>query len=142
MNDGTEGTPNHHCLGAVCYGDWPKLGVDKHGVYITTNELPFFEFGPFPVAQIYALSKSQMVAGAVDVRMVHFNTNDYLLEGHPGFSIQAATTPVARYADDQNGTEYLLSSVRRSTRSSKAHISPGCRRPPPSNLGNHEHELA
>ncbi|HUF00238.1 MAG TPA: hypothetical protein VMN99_13350, partial [Anaerolineales bacterium] len=60
MNDGTEGTPDHNCAGGPCFADFPHLGVDKNGVYITTNEFPLFAAG-FTGAQVYAISKNALV---------------------------------------------------------------------------------
>ena len=43
QNDGSEGTPNHGCTldgttPGPCFQDYPHIGADKYGVYITTNE--------------------------------------------------------------------------------------------------------
>jgi len=44
QDDGTQGTPNHKCQGlpptglGPCLGDYPHLGADANGFYITTNE--------------------------------------------------------------------------------------------------------
>ena len=67
-NDGTDGTPNHNCDGGFCFGDYPQLGFDANGVYITTNE--FDLFGPnFHGAQLYALSKIDLLFGKASPRM-------------------------------------------------------------------------
>ena len=62
MNNGTEGTPNHHCSSGFCFGDYPQLGFDANGMYVTTNEFDFFN-GEFHGAQLYAFSKADLVAG-------------------------------------------------------------------------------
>ena len=41
-NNGMDGTPDHKCSGGFCFGDYPQLGLDANGVYITTNEFAFF----------------------------------------------------------------------------------------------------
>jgi len=48
-NDGTNNQPNHGCTdpGAAnglgpCFGDYPHIGADANGFYITTNEYSFF----------------------------------------------------------------------------------------------------
>ena len=41
-NNGMNGTPDHKCTLGYCYGDYPQLGLDANGVYITTNEFSFF----------------------------------------------------------------------------------------------------
>ena len=40
QNDGTEGTPDHHCAGGPCFGDYPKLGRRPHGIYLTAMSIP------------------------------------------------------------------------------------------------------
>src|SRR4051794_17247755 len=42
-DDGTNGTPKH--ANCPCLGDYPHIGVDAHGFYVTTNEYPFFADG-------------------------------------------------------------------------------------------------
>jgi hypothetical protein len=104
-NDGTQGQPNHHCSGGPCIGDYPHIGADANGFYITTNEYEFF--GPeFKSANIYALSKSQLAAGKKTVNLQQFDTEG-LDSGNPGFTIWPAISPAGIYADD---TEYFLSS--------------------------------
>src|SRR2546423_1981925 len=39
QDDGTQGTPRH--AGCPCLGDYPHIGADASGVYLTTNEFPF-----------------------------------------------------------------------------------------------------
>jgi len=39
QNDGSEGTPIH--AACPCLGDYPHIGADAHGIYLTTNEFPF-----------------------------------------------------------------------------------------------------
>jgi hypothetical protein len=115
QNDGTDGTPNHHCPGGACLGDYPHIGADANGIYLTTNEFPFFA-GGFTGAQIIAISKAGLVSGG-PATYVEFNTADapYLLDlGDdglaPGFTVWPATSPAGIYATQRNGTEYLLSS--------------------------------
>ena len=61
-NNGANGTPDHGCPEAACFGDYPQIGMDANGFYITTNEFEFFGDG-FNGAQLYALSKDDLVAG-------------------------------------------------------------------------------
>ncbi|GAA4027864.1 hypothetical protein [Actimicrobium antarcticum] len=107
QNDGTEGTPSHpNC---PCLGDYPHIGADAHGIYLTTNEFPFS--GGFNSAQIYALPKAALVAGSSTVQVVQLDTADYLLDGNPGFTVWPAVSPAGDVENDNRGTEYLLSSV-------------------------------
>jgi hypothetical protein len=63
-DDGSNGSPVHpHC---PCIGDYPHIGVDANGFYLTTNEYSFF--GPeFNSAQVYAFSKRALARGDADV---------------------------------------------------------------------------
>ena len=119
QDDGTQGTPNHHCSTGpfritpptnpfACIGDYPHIGADANGFYITTNEYSLF--GPeFKAAQIYAFSKSALASGAASVAVTQFDTIG-AVNGNPGFTVWPATTPGDQYANDRGGTEYFLSS--------------------------------
>lgn len=57
--------------GCPCLPDFPQFGIDQFNVYISTNE--FSISGPtFNGAQVYAVSKSQLVALASSVNYVQF----------------------------------------------------------------------
>ena len=44
-----------------CFQDYPHIGADANGVYVTTNEYDLF--GPsYSAAQIFAFSKAQLAA--------------------------------------------------------------------------------
>ena len=98
-DDGTHGTPAH--AGCPCLGDQPLLGVDQNNVYISTNE--FSILGPqFNGAQIYALSKSQLIASS-KVHFVHFD--NLTIGGTLATSVQPAIV-----TDSANG-EYFMNSL-------------------------------
>jgi hypothetical protein len=112
QDDGTLGTPSH--TGCPCIGDYPHLGADKYGFYVTTNEYPFSDdpgvFGNnFNGAQVYAFSKAALAAGAATVSVVNFE-NLVLSDGTPGFTVWPAQVPDNHYTTRANGTEYFLSS--------------------------------
>jgi hypothetical protein len=108
QDDGTQGTPNHHCSLGPCIGDYPHIGADKHGIYITTNEYSLN--GPeFKAAQIYAFSKTALASGAANVAVTQLDTTG-LDAGNPGFTVWPAESPGNQYANGQGGTEYFLSS--------------------------------
>ncbi len=109
QDDGTQGTPNHDCAGGPCLGDFPHIGADRNGFYITTNEYPFFADG-FHAAQVYALSKSALASGAATVSVTQIDTIG-AVGANPGFTVWPATTPAGGYADDLGGTECFLSSM-------------------------------
>ncbi|MGI9025636.1 MAG: hypothetical protein ACR2GP_08625 [Burkholderiaceae bacterium] len=107
QDDGTQGTPVH--ADCPCLGDYPHIGADAHGIYLTTNEFPFA--GGFNGAQIYALSKRDLVRGAVNVTLVQIDTSDHLLDGNPGFTVWPAVSPRGDFETANRGTEYFLSSL-------------------------------
>jgi hypothetical protein len=109
QNDGTDGTPNHRCSLGPCFGDFPHIGADRNGIFITTNEYSLF--GPeFTSAQIYALSKSKLAAGSPTVTLYHFD--GLAIGGGPGFTVWPAISPAAsEYDTRRGGTEYFLSSM-------------------------------
>jgi len=118
QNDGTQGTPDHNCVmrsgttfvHGPCLGDYPHIGADANGIYLTTNEFDLATNpGFFRGAQIYALSKSALVAGAASLNVFLANTGDPAYPG-PGFTVWPATSPGTAYDSSANGTEYLLSS--------------------------------
>jgi hypothetical protein len=113
QNDGTDGTPNHGCTTdgttpGPCFQDYPHIGADRWGVYISTNEYDLF--GPkFNAAQVFAFSKAQLAAHPASIAMTLVpNLN---VEGSPGFTVWPATSPAGQYASDANGTEYFLSTI-------------------------------
>ncbi|HZD78210.1 MAG TPA: hypothetical protein VE218_14470, partial [Acidobacteriaceae bacterium] len=113
QDDGTQGTPNHHCPGGPCLGDYPHIGTDSNGIYLTTNQFALFDGGGFIGAQIYAISKQALIASAPSINVVQYNTADPstpTASGLPGFTVwpaQSAGPSPAAFA----GTEYFLSSL-------------------------------
>jgi len=97
-------------------GDYPHIGADANGFYITTNAYPWHENG-FSGAQIYALSKAQLAAGAAVVNMQHIDTSGMVNapsdagSTQPGFTLWPSQSPApSQFATANNGTEYFLSS--------------------------------
>jgi hypothetical protein len=102
-DDGTSGTPVH--VGCPCFGDQPLLGIDSENIYISTNE--FSILGPQANgAQIYAVSKRDLIKGAARVHFVHFQ--DLTIAGNIAFSIQPAITQPGNGSED---AEYFLASL-------------------------------
>src|SRR5205814_9507567 len=71
----------------------------------------------FSGAQIYALSKAQLAAGASSVNVVHFDTSGAVNapsdagSTQPGFTVWPAQSPgTSQFNLANNGTEYFLSS--------------------------------
>jgi hypothetical protein len=98
-----------------CLGDYPHIGADANGFYVTTNSYPWATNG-FNGAQIYAFSKAQLAAGAASVNMVHIDTFGLVNapseagSTQPGFTVWAAQSPPNQFNASAGGTEYFLSS--------------------------------
>jgi hypothetical protein len=106
QNNGTEGTPDHHCTNGFCLGDYPHIGADANAIFLTTNE--FAVVGPgFFGAQLYAVSKRALAAGSSNVNVVLF---DHASDLAPAFTVWPATSPAGQNAADNGGTEFFLSS--------------------------------
>jgi hypothetical protein len=88
--------------GCPCLPDQPLLGIDQFNLYISTNEFSFF--APiFNGAQVYAISKSQLVSLSHHVNIVHFDKLTFA--DNPVASLQPAIT--VGKAD----AEYLANSI-------------------------------
>jgi hypothetical protein len=119
QDDGTEGTPDHHCAPYptdftptnpnACIGDYPHIGADASGFYVTTNEYPLFPPTGFHGAQIYAFSKAALAANASTLAVTQFDTAG-ADGGNPGFTIWPAISPGTQFETGAGGTEYFLSS--------------------------------
>ncbi len=97
-------------------GDYPHIGADANGFYITTNAYPWCCNG-FAGAQIYAFSKAQLAAGASTVTMVHLDTSGMVNAPsdagptQPGFTVWPAQSPgTGSFNTNAGGTEFFLSS--------------------------------
>jgi hypothetical protein len=112
-NDGSNPDPSNAC---PCLGDYPHIGADANGFYVTTNAYPWLGNG-FDGAQIYAFSKAQLAAGAANVNMVHIDTFGMVNapsdagSTQPGFTVWPAQSPgTTSFNLNAKGTEYFLSS--------------------------------
>ncbi len=105
-NDGTDGTPNHPSC--PCFPDQPLLGANQHAIFISANE--FGLNGGFNGAQVYALDKAALAAGAGTINMQLFSPGA-LAEGI-SYSVYPAITPVGATPESAlNGTEFFLSTL-------------------------------
>jgi hypothetical protein len=112
-NDGSNPSPANAC---PCLGDYPHIGADANGFYVTTNAYPWNGSG-FDGAQIYAFSKAQLASGASSVNLVHLDTFGAVNvrsdagSTQPGFTVWPAQSPGTNSFDaNAGGTEYFLSS--------------------------------
>jgi hypothetical protein len=112
-NDGTPGNTGGPC---PCLGDYPHIGADANGIYITTNAYPWGP-GDFDGAQIYAISKAALASGAASVAVQHIDTTGMVnatspvAQTEPGFTVWPAQSPgTTSFDTNAGGTEYFLSS--------------------------------
>jgi hypothetical protein len=112
-NDGSNPDASNAC---PCLGDYPHIGADANGFYVTTNSYTWAGHG-FDGAQIYALSKAQLAAGSSSVNVVHIDTFGMVNQPsdagatQPGFTVWPAQSPgTSSFDQSQGGTEYFLSS--------------------------------
>ena len=112
-NDGTNAGAVNPC---PCLGDYPHIGADANGFFVTTNSYPWATNG-FDGAQIYAFSKAQLAAGAASVTMQHIDTFGAVNQPsdagstQPGFTLWPAQSPgTVSFDSNAGGTEYFLSS--------------------------------
>lgn len=101
--------------GIDCVGDFPHIGADQHGIYVTTNQMGF-PTSTFEGANVYAFSKQQFLALPPSVTMTLFQTKNAVdingdnVPDQSGNTLWPATTPDNQYESDAGGTEYFLSS--------------------------------
>lgn len=130
QDDGTAGTPKHNCSPSptppaeqapplptnptACLGDYPHIGSNVDGIYITTNEYSLFG-NEFHGAQVYAYSKTGLESGS-NTTPVQFNTQGKDTFGFAlnGFTLWPSVTPSANGSGAGDaaagGTEWFLSS--------------------------------
>jgi hypothetical protein len=94
-------------LSANNFGDYPQIGADAEGLYITTNSYPTFEDG-FSGAQLYAMSK-RGIAAATDPDLTVTKVDLPVGAGGVPFTLRPTTSP-GSYAHENGGTEHLLAS--------------------------------
>jgi hypothetical protein len=96
--------PNTSC---PCVPDYPQIGSDQYGFYISANEYNTSEL-EFVDATILAMSKTALASGTVSPA-----TYKFTIQGAGGyeFAIQPATTPPgASHFLANGGVEYFVSS--------------------------------
>ncbi len=98
-----------------CLGDYPHIGIDAGGLYITTNNFPLSgNHSPsnatgFNGAWVYALDKAGLVAGRTHVNVVAMAATDPT--GVTSYTLAPALPAGSAYPATQHGTEYFLSST-------------------------------
>lgn len=102
--------------GCPCFGDYPQLGADANGFYLSTDEFSIYKSN-YNGSQIYAMSKAGLAAaanGAATPPVAHLTS---LPSPFPGESVgdtyvvsPAVTPPGGSYDLSNNGTEYFTMS--------------------------------
>src|SRR4051812_22309296 len=93
-HDGSNPAASNAC---PCLGDYPHIGADANGFYVTTNAYPWNGNG-FAGAQIYAMSKRALAAGGT-VAVTHIDTFGAVgvpsveTAAQPGFTVWPAQSP-------------------------------------------------
>ena len=107
-------TTDQSDAGCPCFGDYPMLGVDANGIYLTTNEFPIYKSG-FNGVQLYAMSKQGLVAAtdgtASAPTVVHFGAlaSPFPAEGvGETYHLSPALTPSDGSYDTANGGTELF----------------------------------
>ena len=125
QNDGTQGTPNHHCDGdptlppdvtnpSACIGDYPHLGADRerhlhHHQRVRLLRRRLARRAAYTGSQIYAISKKDLVAGVATPTMATFNAPK--LGPFRSFTVWPAIAPAGQDSTANGGTEFFLSST-------------------------------
>lgn len=105
-NNGQNGTPNHNCAQDACFGDYPQIGLDAEGFYLTTNEFEFFG-DKFNGAQVYAFSKDDLAAGTAKPTMQMFENVKTKTYQDVAYTLQPVNALPADFASRNNGTMYF-----------------------------------
>ncbi len=90
-----------------CIADYPQIGSDQYGFFVSVNEYDTF-YNQFVDAGILAISKSSLAAGSLAPTMESFSIP---FQSGYEFAIQPATTPPGAVSFLANGGgEYFVSS--------------------------------
>jgi hypothetical protein len=120
QNDGTRGTPDHGCPTPqpedvppdatnprAEIGDYPHLGMDENGIYLTTNGYCFFS-AQYNGAQLYAIGFEQLKGPSLPTSIKLMHVENTRIAGTPGFTVWPATSFPGEGSIEAGGTEYFL----------------------------------
>ena len=122
QDDGTDGTPNHNCVTGpdaskpgvtnpnACIGDYPHIGADANGIYLTTNEYSLFG-NNYNGSQIYAIGKTQLSGVTLPSSLSFTQIENTSVDGSPGFAVWPLNADPGQYETAKNGTEYFVSTI-------------------------------
>ncbi|MDA4130592.1 MAG: hypothetical protein OK457_07455 [Thaumarchaeota archaeon] len=107
VDNGSMGTPSNP--GCPCFGDRPVIGTDANGYYVTTQEAGVFNHSTNNGAQVYAISKADLVSGDAPT-VVHIDAGQVMVPyGGLTPTLQPAmNSPGQPYAKN---AEFFLSSL-------------------------------
>jgi hypothetical protein len=114
-NDGADGTPDHGCTDGTstpgpCFADYPHIGADANGFYISVNEFEFF--GPaFIGVNVYALSKADLAEGNQDPTALIYETLQVPEISQLAATLRPAQSRTGSFVSGENGTTYFLSAA-------------------------------
>lgn len=99
-------TTNASYPGCPCVADYPMIGADQYGIYISANQYQSI-FDSFIAANILAISKASLEVGAAAPTAFKFNIP---FTAGDEFTLQPAVTPPgASYFLANGGVEFLVS---------------------------------
>jgi hypothetical protein len=99
-------TTNQGRFGCPCFSDFPQIGADQYGIYISSDEYDT-SFGVFRDVSILAISKASLATGAVAPRM-----QEIVVRRITGFEATirpAITPPGAGYVTGGGGVQFFVS---------------------------------
>jgi hypothetical protein len=102
----TLNTTNPSHVGCPCFSDFPQIGADQYGIFISSDEYDVFG-GNFVDVSILAISKTSIVSGSPAPRMQEFVVPR--LTGYEGTVRPAITPPGASFVTAFGGVEFFVS---------------------------------
>jgi hypothetical protein len=99
-------TTNARRAGCPCFSDFPQIGADQYGVYVSSDEYDTV-FGQFADVSILAISKAALGSGAGSPVMQEFVIPR--TTGYEGTIRPAITPPGASYFLASGGVEFFVS---------------------------------
>ena len=106
-NNGTGGTPDHACSSGFCFGDYPQMGLDANGLFITTNEFDNLGDGEFHGTQLYAISKNDLASGDTTPTSVYLQNVASATAQDLAYTLQPANALPRDWDERANGTMYF-----------------------------------
>lgn len=104
---------NYTLAGCVygCFPDYPQLGLDQNGVWLTNNEFDWLDpFGtPYAGTTIWGISKRMLIDSGGTFLLAWVWGLGYDGGVPTAFTVQPASTPNGAYDTSSGGTQYFMS---------------------------------